>query len=273
MACFSAWNFTRKLKISLARFRLETNSRRYSVEAAPMLKKATSTALFLFLMAFLPLHANAAVPDWVRAATQQPAKSYADDANAVVLLHETETTVKDSGETITRERRVIKILRPEGRSSAYQGVPFDEETRLNYFKGWSISAKGLEYEAKKDDVAEVAAGEGYEIYSDAKAKVMHIPGVDVGTIVGVEWEQKRHPYTFEDQWFFQSSLPVQHARFILHLPPTWDFRAAWMHYAEQVPQVQGGTYTWDLSDIPRIEDEVEMPAWRALAGQLVVTYF
>jgi Domain of Unknown Function with PDB structure (DUF3857) len=238
-----------------------------------MLKKATSTALFLFSMVFLPSHANAAVPDWVRSAAQQPAKIYANDANAVILLHETETTVKDSGETITRERRVIKILRPEGRSSAYQGVPFDEETRLNYFKGWSISAKGLEYEAKKDDVAEVAAGEGYEIYSDAKAKVMRIPGVDVGTIVGVEWEQKRHPYTFEDQWFFQSSLPVQHARFILHLPATWEFRAAWMHYAEQVPQVQGGTYTWDLSDIPRIEDEVEMPAWRALAGQLVVTYF
>ena len=194
-----------KSKISSARSKLETNSRRFSVEAAPMLKKATSTALFLFSMVFLPSHANAAVPDWVRSAAQQPARAYASDANAVILLHETETTVKDSGETITRERRVIKMLRPEGRSSAYQGVPFDEETRLNYFKGWSISAKGLEYEAKKDDVAEVAAGEGYEIYSDAKAKVMRIPGVDVGTIVGVEWEQKRHPYTFEDQWFFQSS--------------------------------------------------------------------
>ncbi len=238
-----------------------------------MLKKAISAALFLFLAACLPSSANAAVPDWVRSAAQQPVKTYADDVNAVVLLHETETTVKDSGETITRERRVIKILRPEGRSAAYRAVPFDEETRLNYFKGWSISARGLEYEAKKDDVFEVAAGEGYEIYSDAKAKVMRIPGVDVGTLVGVEWEQKRHPYTFEDQWFFQSSLPVQRARFILHLPANWEFRAAWMHYPEQVPQVQSGTNTWELSDIPRIENEFEMPHWRALAGQLVVTYF
>jgi hypothetical protein len=238
-----------------------------------MLKKAISTALFLLAIGFLPSSAHAGVPDWVRNAAQQPVKPYADDVNAVVLLHETETTVKDSGETITHERRVIKVLRPEGRSAAYQGVPFDEETRLNYLKGWSISARGTEYEAKKDDVAEIAAGEGYEIYSDAKAKVMRIPGVDVGTVVGVEWEQKRHPYTFEDQWYFQGSFPVQRARFILHLPASWEFRAAWMHFPEQAPQVQNGTYTWELADIPRIEDELEMPHWRALAGQLVVTYF
>ncbi|HET9166373.1 MAG TPA: DUF3857 domain-containing transglutaminase family protein [Candidatus Angelobacter sp.] len=237
-----------------------------------MLTKPTNLVLLLLLMA-QAVNSRASVPDWIRTLAQQPARSYADDVNAVVLLHETETTVKDNGETITRERRVIKVLRPDGRSAAYQGVPFDEETRLNYFKGWSISGKGLEYEAKKDDVAEVAAGAGYEIYSDAKAKVMRIPGVDVGTVVGVEWEQKRHPYTFEDHWFFQRSQPVERARFILHLPAGWEFRASWIHHAEQAPQVQGATYIWDLTNIPRIEDELEMPHWRALAGQLVVTYF
>jgi len=238
-----------------------------------MLKKIINFALFLCMLGLLPVSASAGVPDWLRSAAQQSARTYADDVNAVVLLHETETTVKDSGETVTRERRVIKVLRPEGRESAYQGVPFDEETKLSYFKGWSISAKGLEYEAKKDDIFEVSAGEGYEIYSDAKAKVMRIPGVDVGTVVGVEWEQKRHPYTFEDHWFFQTSQPVQQARFILHLPPRWEFRAAWMHHPEKEPQVQGGTYIWELTDIPRIENELEMPHWRALAGQLIVTYF
>jgi hypothetical protein len=239
-----------------------------------MLKKATSAFLFLFLLNLLPAAATAGVPDWLRSAAQQSTKTYADDVNAVILLSETETTVKDSGEIITRERRVIKVLRPDGRAVAYKGVPFDEETRLNYFKGWSISAKGLEYEAKKDDVVEVGSvGEGYEIYTDQKAKVMRIPGVDVGTVVGIEWEQKRHPYTFEDHWIFQRSEPVARARFILHLPASWEFRAAWMHHAEQAPQNQGGTYIWELSDIPRIETEYEMPHWRALAGQLIVTYF
>jgi transglutaminase-like putative cysteine protease len=238
-----------------------------------MRKFGINAAFFLLVLVMVSRPVSASVPDWLRSAAQQPAKTYANDVNSVILLSETETTVKDSGETVTRERRIIKVLRPEGRDEAFQAVPFDEETRLNYFKGWSISARGVEYEAKKDDAAEVAAGEDYEIYSDAKAKVMRIPGVDVGTVVGVEWEQKRHPYTFEDQWFFQRHRPVARARFILHLPSGWEFRAAWLHYAEQAPQTQGTTYVWELSDIPRIETEDDMPHWRALAGQLIVTYF
>ena len=238
-----------------------------------MRRTAISAAIFFFLAMMAAPRASAGVPDWLRYAAQQPSKTYANDVNSVVLLSETETTVKDNGETITHQREVIKVLRPEGRNEAFQGVPFDEETRLNYFRGWSINAKGVEYEAKKDDVAEIVGGEGYEIYTDDKVKVMRIPGVDIGTVVGVEWEQRRHPYTFEDQWFFQRHRPTARARFILHLPSNWEYRAAWLHYPEQAPQIQGSTYTWELADIPRIETEADMPHWRALAGRLIITFF
>ena len=69
-----------------------------------MLKKLINFALFLFLLNLLPVAASAGVPDWLRSAAQQSAKTYADDVNAVVLLKESETTVKDSGETITHVR-------------------------------------------------------------------------------------------------------------------------------------------------------------------------
>jgi hypothetical protein len=238
-----------------------------------MLKKLINFTFFLFLLSMLPVSASAGVPDWLRSAAQQSTKSYADDVNAVVLLKETETTVKDSGETVTHVRQVIKVLRPDGRNAAFQLVPFDDETKLNYLKGWSISAKGIEYEAKKDDVAEISGGEGYEIYTDDKFKVIRIPGVDIGTVVGMEYEQKRHPYTFEDHWFFQGSDPTAHARLILHLPASWEMRASWLHHAELAPQTQGQTYIWDLTDIPRLEKEVDAPHWRALAGQLIITFF
>ncbi|HEY6307605.1 MAG TPA: DUF3857 domain-containing protein [Candidatus Angelobacter sp.] len=237
-----------------------------------MRKKTISLIFSLGLLAPAAAYAGS-VPDWLRSLAQQPVKKYGERVNAVVLLHETETTVKDSGETITRVRRVVRVLRPDGRITAYQAVPFDDETKLNYMKGWSISATGQEYEAKKDDIVELSGGEGFEVYSDEKYKAMRIPGVDVGTVVGVEWEQKRHPYTFEDQWFFQGRSPVEHARFILHLPASWEFRAAWINHAEQAPVIQGATYTWELNDIPRIEDEDEMPHLRALEGQLIVTFF
>jgi len=123
-------------------------------------KSAVAFCFFFLLLSLFPLRASAGVPDWLRTAAQQPVKKYADDVNAVTLLYQSETTVKDSGETVTHVRKVIKILRPDGRDKAFVGVPYDEETRLSYFKGWSISARGTEYEAKKNDVYEVGAGEG-----------------------------------------------------------------------------------------------------------------
>jgi hypothetical protein len=65
-----------------------------------MLRKATSALLFLCLINVLPAAANAGVPDWLRSLAQQPVKKYADDANAVVLLDDQETTVRDNGEII-----------------------------------------------------------------------------------------------------------------------------------------------------------------------------
>ena len=155
-----------------------------------MHRKAIKVVLSFFLASLFSMTAKAAVPFWMQAAAQQPAKTYADDVNSVVLLHEVETTVKDNGDTVTQQRMVIKVLRPAGRDEAFQAVPFDEETKLNYFRGWSVSAKGVEYEAKKDDAVEISASDDTEIYSDAKAKVIRIPGVDVGTVVGVEWSTR-----------------------------------------------------------------------------------
>jgi hypothetical protein len=50
-----------------------------------MLRKPINLALFLFLLNLLPVRASAGVPDWLRSAAQQPAKTYADDVNARLL--------------------------------------------------------------------------------------------------------------------------------------------------------------------------------------------
>ena len=87
-----------------------------------MLRKLTRVLLFLFLANLLPATASASVPDWLRSLAQQPPRKYADDANAVVLLDDQETTVRDSGEIITHERIAFRILRPEGKHYAEHGV-------------------------------------------------------------------------------------------------------------------------------------------------------
>jgi hypothetical protein len=237
-----------------------------------MRRRVISTVSFLFLVALLPSAAKAGVPDWLRSLAQQPAKTYADDANAVVLLDDQDTTVKDNGEIVTHERIAYRILRPEGKSYAGHPVYFDSETKINSFRGWSITAKGLEYEAKEKDAFEHSLGSQQE-FADTKQKVIVLPGADVGTVVGFEYEQKRRPYLFQDYWYFQYTIPVEKSRYTLRIPSKWEYRADWLNHAEQKPAEQNGVYLWEVSDVPRIEHEYHEPDFRALAGHMIVTFF
>jgi hypothetical protein len=237
-----------------------------------MLRKVISVLSLIFLVSFLPTAANAGVPDWFRALAQQPAKTYADDANAVVLLDDQETTVKDSGEIVIHERIVYRILRPEGKSYAQYPVFFDSETKVNSFRGWSITAKGLEYEAREKDAVERSLG-GQQEFADTREKIIALPGADVGTVVGFEYEQKRRPYLFQDYWDFQDTVPVETSRYTLRIPPKWEYRADWLNHAEEKPTEQNGALVWQVSAVPRIEREYNEPNFRALAGRMIVTLF
>jgi hypothetical protein len=59
--------------------------------------------------------ASAGAPEWLRAAAHVPLPAYPPETEAVILVDEQVTTVKDSGEIETGYRRAYKILRPEGR--------------------------------------------------------------------------------------------------------------------------------------------------------------
>lgn len=237
-----------------------------------MRKKLTSAGLFLVVLSFLPVPARAGVPDWVRAVAQQPARKYADDVNAVMLLDDQETTIRDNGDIVTHQRSVYRILRPEGKSYGRLELGFSGDTKVNYLRGWSITAKGEEYEAKEKDSFETSLST-YEVFSDDKEKILLLPGADVGTVVAFEYEQRERPYVFQDRWFFQYSIPCEKSRYTLHLPPGWEYRASFINHPEVTPTAQGETYTWEISDSPRIQDEYNEPPYRALAGHAVITFF
>src|SRR5215472_10292959 len=110
-----------------------------------MLKRPINAALLLVLLS-CSLAATAEAPDWLRALARETPKKYADDVNAVVLLNDDETTVRDKGEIVEHGRRAYRILRPEGRGVASIELEFGNDTKVNFLRGWSITAKGQEYE-------------------------------------------------------------------------------------------------------------------------------
>jgi hypothetical protein len=240
-------------------------------EVVPVLKRVISP-IFLFvcvLAGACPAAAAADVPEWLRNLSRQPAKTYADDVNAVILLDDQTTTIKENGDIIQHGRLALRILRPEGRDWAAYPVPYDSDSKVSYLRGWSITSKGQEYESK--DIMEQTVS-SYEVYSDVKIKAVLVPGADVGTVVGFEFEQKKRPYIFQDFWGFQTIVPVEQSRYELHLAPGWRFKADWINHDEQKPKEENGSLVWQLNNIARIQREPRRPPSRALAGRMIITF-
>ena len=213
-------------------------------------------------------------PDWLRAAAQDKLPEYPKDTVAVVLLDDEQTTIKDNGEIETRTRRAYKLLRPEARKNYDSAVArFANDTKITYFKAWTITPDGHEFEVKEKDAAEVSLT-SFELYSDERAKILRFPEPNPGSVVGYELVQKQRPYLLDDEWEFQDTIPVRRSRFSIQLPPGWEYTTFFENHADIKPQENGSNQSvWEVTDSPAIEVEPDMPAWNSVAGEMLVKYF
>lgn len=238
-------------------------------------KSSKRSVLLLAVVIFICAPAARAVnvPDWLEQAVHATVPPQEKDTVAVVLYTEQQTIVKDNGAIETRYREVIKILRPEGKDYGTVIIYFTKSTPLTYFKAWSVPADGKPYEVKDKDSVEVGV-EGGDLYDDVRKKVLEIPAADPGNVVGYEYVQKGRPNVFQDGWGFQELIPVLRGQYTLQIPAGWKFDYHWTNYKELPPQSpETNQYVWQLSDVPAVTLEDEMPPWRAVAGRLDVKYY
>jgi len=215
----------------------------------------------------------AAVPDWLRAAAHDPLPTYDAETKGVVLLDEQITTVDPDGQIHTVYRGAVKILRPNAREELSEiNVPFDNETKITYLKAWSITATGVEYEVKEKDAIEQSASYS-ELITDARVKSLSIPGGEVGSVVGYEYQQRRRPFVYHDAWTFQDTMPVRLSRYTLRLPASWEYQAYWVNHDKIDPVRNGNEVVWEIKDVPAIQHEDLMPPLRAIAGRMSLHFF
>ena len=228
-----------------------------------------------FVVAVAARAATPQPPDWVLAAAH--AAPPADDAHAeaIVLDDEETLTVGVDGRATLHKRRVIKILRPQGRGFATVVVPIDRDRKLHSLHVWSIAADGHPYTLRDNEIAEIG-NESYGIlYEDLRLKVAHAPAADPGAVVAYEYERAARPYVQEYTWDFQDSVPTLHAVFELALPPDWHYSVAARKDAGlTASQPDPGRYRWQIDHVPGIdvEDVPMTPEFNALAGRMVVHY-
>jgi hypothetical protein len=219
--------------------------------------------------------ASGDAPQWMHALVGATLPAYDEKTDAVLLYSDTNVTVLSADKVRTHIREAYKILRPEGRKRGTVGVYFDRATKISSLHGWCIPAQGKDYEVKDKDATDFAApADGGELVDDVRYRVLRIPAPDPGNIVGYEYEIEERPFWLQDTWDFQGTDPVRESHYSLQLPPGWVFKASWLAHAEVKPDERGdNVLQWVVSDVKGIRPEADMPPWRGVAGQMIVSFF
>src|ERR1700753_4181034 len=148
-----------------------------------------ATAALITITAPLAHAGTPQPPDWVLTAAHASTPDYPKTTMAVALDDEETLNVGPDGKGSLLQRRVIKILRPQGRNFANVFVPIDRDRKLHSFHVWSIGADGHPYTLRDNEIAEVGDDEYGMLYVDLHAKVAHAPAADPGAVIAYEYER------------------------------------------------------------------------------------
>ena len=218
------------------------------------------------------------VPDWVKAAAQQELPHYPETTTAVVLLDETTYTVAADGKAVEHVRRVVKILRPQGRDEAMPAVGYDKDSKVLSMHVWAIGPDGHEFVVKDNELGDFGVpGSGEDLYSDDRVRGMgDPPGRDPGGVVAFEYEKRMRPYLAEATWLFQGDIPVVKENFTLVLPEGFTQTTTWAHHAPDAGvDMEHQRWRWEMEHVAGVhsEDRVPLaPSGEALAGRMTVHY-
>lgn len=222
-----------------------------------------------------PRSAAGDAPGWMHALVNVPLPAHDEKTDAVLLYSERIVTVQSADKIKTTVREAYKILRPGGREYGMLAVSYNSHSKITGMRGWCIPAQGKDYEVKDKEAMEISLPkiEGSELVSDVKDKLLRIPAADPGNIVGYEYEKEEQPFVLQEVWHFQEANPVREARYTLQLPSGWEYKVTWMNYPETKAVQSGNQSQWVVSDVKGIKHENNMPPWRGVAGQMIVSFF
>ena len=240
-----------------------------------MTKSIFVVLTFLLGTAFFvqPVLAGDDAPPWLKQAAQARPAGLGPEVRAVVLHREQYVTLESSGKLVTVERHAVRILNKDGRREAVAlAFYLSKFSQVRDMEAWLIAPSGsVASYGKKEIIDQISDPD--DIYDEGRLKIIDASGnADVGAVFGYTTTTEDRPLFYQDRWSFQDDLPTVLAKFTLALPNGWTANSVTFNRANVAPQVSGGTYTWELRDLPAIPDEPLSPSFVNLAPMVAVNY-
>jgi hypothetical protein len=218
---------------------------------------------------------KAPVPQWGLDAYKTKTPDYARDAKEVVLYDEQVYAVDAQNRSVQREKKAVRILKPQGRDEIPCIVAHDEDEKINSFRAWTIAADEKQYQAQDTDFIEVSDTSLPILLSTTKFKAARPPAVDVGAVVVCEWEVQTRSYMQEALWDIQQDVPAVDEVMELDLPPGRNHFESW-HGMDPVKPVEVAPnhLRWEVKDVKALDlrDIPSAPHWDALAARMTVQW-
>jgi uncharacterized protein DUF3857/transglutaminase superfamily protein len=239
----------------------------------PRVTKYSAALLAVVWMASVPSVAGTQIPSWVREAANQSVPAYDPDTNAVVLLDDISYEVTAPLEYTERYRRVVRILRPDGREEGKLRLYLRGDDKLLSLHAWTLDGSGREYELRDKDFSERSPF-SFALYDDIHLRTAAAPAPNPGSVVALEYEVHRRHWLQQLTWLIQEELPVREARLAVQLPRGWQYKVSWAAISPAQPAERADSrWEWSFHDVAPIKDEPRRPGLLTLAGHMVLAYF
>jgi len=227
----------------------------------------------ILLLSLTNAFAGDSAPGWLTQAAAVKAPTYEKDVTAVVLRNEKQVTLDTAGKLVTVDRYAVRILTREGRREAIAKAFYLSNFNLvRDMEAWLIAPGGSVKNYGKKEIIDIIS-DADDIYNEGRIKFIDASSdSDVGYVFGYTVTTEDRPLFYQEEWAFQSELPVLQSRYTLILPEGWKATSQTFNRTAVEPQITGTSYSWELRDLAPIASEPMSPSFVNLAPRLAVNY-
>ncbi|MFL6336712.1 MAG: DUF3857 domain-containing transglutaminase family protein [Pyrinomonadaceae bacterium] len=214
------------------------------------------------------------VPAWLKAAAASTAPAYDKDVPDVVVNDESTMTVGEDGRVTTVTTYAVRLLTRAGFEDAKAAVGYSAEqgNKVVELKAWLIRPDGSVKKYGKDQTLDRVADTD-SLYDESRVREIDAEDdAEVGAVFGFQHTTESKPWFPQEEWWFQTDKPSLSSRFTLVLPAGWKATGTVFNAPKLDPVVSGNSYTWEMHNLARVEDEPSSPSMRSLAAHLAVRY-
>ncbi|MEN3335070.1 MAG: hypothetical protein V7641_4435 [Blastocatellia bacterium] len=213
-------------------------------------------------------------PAWLRQAAGSTTPTFGKEVPAVVLWDESRVTVDEDGRVVTTNYYAVKILTREGRDEARAHEVYNTDTgKVREMRAWLIRPSGEVKKYGKDETLDMAMVDN-DIYNEVRKRVITAKSdAEPGAIFGYEATTEDRSVFTQFEWGFQHQMPSLLSRVTLTLPKGWRAEGVTFNHPKVEPVVNGSSYTWEMRDLPYVEEEPMGPAITNIVPRLAMSYF